>query len=177
MPIFDQLKSHLSHGGHELRQALQLLPTVVGCIQTAADDFQVCNDLVELIIGPAFEALNRQNHGLNEEMDRVFALRHDESTSYLKEENAKLKRDLAAALEGLRRETEAELISSNKPNTKSDQHIQYLEGLVQHLKIKLNEMREKYESAIIENLDLKNHPGNYDKCHSPSLNSTNDYSF
>lgn len=161
MRISDELKAHLYHGAQELRQSQQMLATVSDRLQTTFDEIQVCNGRADLI-DPAIDTLNRQIHTLNEEMDRVYALRNDESDSYLKQENAQLKRDLAAVQQALRLEVEqhqAHLTDSVKSNEELAQRVQSLEQFNSLLISKINEMREKYESAIIEVTDLKSTPG------------------
>lgn len=71
---------------------------------------------------------------------------------------ARLKLNLAATLGGHRGETgtrRTESATSNQPNQNANQRIQELESYIQLLKFKLNEMRDKYDSAIIDVVDLK----------------------
>ena len=134
MSSLDDIKAHLHREAHELRQgqtetrqALQLLNTIYILMllntagdryRTAYEDNRACNDLVNLI-SPAFDELMRDNHASHEDMDRVYALRVGKSSMYLKEQNARLKRNLAAALGGRSGETrkkQPEFAASNKPD-------------------------------------------------------------
>lgn len=183
MQISDEIKARLNHGARELSQALQLLATVTDRIHTAFDETQACSDCAGLI-DPAIDTLNHHIHTLTEEMDRVYSLRNDESDLYLRQENAKLKRDIAALQQALRREMEehqAYLVASTKSNDELVQRAEGLERFNQLLKSRLNEMKEKYESAIIEVADLKemkktlqNASGKYHRGLTPSLDSTDD---
>ena len=174
MQMSDELKARLQHGAHELRQSLQLLATVSDRTQTAFDEIQVCNDRADLI-DPAIDTLNQKIHTLNEEVDRVYALSNTKSDSYLKQENVQLKRDLEAVQQALRLEVEqrqAHLTDSVKSREELIQRVQSLEQFNSLLISKINEMREKYESAIIEVSELKSTTGKYHRGHSPSLYST-----
>ena len=142
MPISDELKARLHHGSHEIGQVQQLLAAALDHVQTVVDDIQLCNDRADLV-DPAFDTLNRQIHALTEEIKRVSALRSNEGDLHLRLENSKLKRDLAALQEAIKSDEELA------------QHIGSLERFNQMLKSKLNEMKEMYESAIIEVADLK----------------------
>ena len=160
MQISDEIKARLHHGAHELRQSLQLLATLSDRTRAAFDEIQVCNDRADLI-DPAIDTLNQQIHTLNTEVDRVYALRNDESDSHLKQENVQLKRDLEAVQQALRLEVEqhqAHLTDSVKSRDELIQRVQSLEQFNSLLISKINEMREKYESAIIEVTELKSTP-------------------
>ena len=183
MRISDEIKARLNYGVRELSQTLQLLATVTEHIQTAFDETQVCSDRAGLI-DPAIDALNHQVQTLTEEMDRVYSLRNDESDLYLRQENTKLKRDFAALQQALRHELEKHrtyIVASTKSNEELVQRIGNLERFNQLLKSRLNEMKDKYESAIIEIADLKdmnntlqNASGKYRRGQTPSLDSTDD---
>ncbi len=169
MQMSDELKARLHHGAHELRQSLQLLASVSDRTQTAIDEIQVCNDRADLI-DPAIDTLRQKIHTLNEEVERVYALSNDKSDAYLKQENVQLKRNLEAVQQALRLEVEqrqAHLTDSAKSHEELVQHVQSLEEFNSLLISKINEMREKYESAIIEVTELKSTPGKYHKGHSP----------
>lgn len=157
MRTSDEIKARLHHGSQELRQALQLLTTSSDHIQTAFDEIQVCQARADLI-DPAIDALSGQIHTLTEDMDRVYSLRNDESDLYLRQENKHLKRDLAALQQALRHEMEqhrALLTDSAKSNEELMQRVRNLERFTELLKSKLNEMKEQYETAIIDNADLR----------------------
>lgn len=139
MPISDELKARLHHGSHEIGQVQQHLAAVLDRVQMVVDDIQLCNDRPDLV-DPAVDTLNRQIHGLTEEMNRVYALGND---LHLRHENSQLKRDLAALQEAI------------KSNEEQTQRMGILERFNQMLKSKLNEMKEMYENAIIEVADLK----------------------
>ena len=118
MQASDEVKARLHHITHELRQTQQLLAAAADHTQTASDDIQVCNDLVP---------------GLTEEMDRVYALRGDETYLGLRQENAKLRRDFAVLQHDYHQEKQfSQLLQSG-----------------------IKEVQEKYENAIIEVADLK----------------------
>lgn len=183
MRTSDQIKAGLHHGAYELHQIQQLTATISDRIQTVLDDIQVCNDGASLI-DPTIDTLNRQIHTLNEEMDRVYALRNDEVDSYVRQENAQLKRDLAALQEALRLEKEkhqAHLTDSIKSTKELTQRVKSLERFNELLKSKLNGMREQYESAIIDVVDLKDTvkslqstPGKCHRAYNSSLHNAND---
>ena len=157
MQTSDEIKARLGHVAHELRHTLQSVTTASDRIQTALDEVQVCHDRA-LSIEPTIDALNHQINTLTEEMDRVYSLRNDESDLYLRQENARLKRDIGAWQRALRREIEehqAHLAEAVKSNEALAQHNKDLERFNDVLKKGLAKMKEQYESAIIENLDLK----------------------
>ena len=142
MRISDELKARLHHGSHEIGQVQQLLAAALDRVQTVVDDIQLCNDRADLV-DPTFDTLNRQIHALTEEMNRVYALRDNESDLHLRLENSALRRDLAALQEAV------------ESNEELAQRVGSLERFSQMLKSKLKEMKEMYESAIIEVADLK----------------------
>ena len=153
--ISDEIKSSLHHGGHELRQAVQSLATVSKRIQNAFEDLQGCNDRAELIDSD-LDALTHQLHALTEEMDRVWSLRNNDNELVL--EISKLKREIVALKQAIRREKEehrAQLAESINSNKTLAQQIQSLERFNTLLKIRLNEMKEHYDTVIIDNVDLK----------------------
>ncbi|KAF6234815.1 hypothetical protein HO173_007035 [Letharia columbiana] len=157
MRMSDEIQARLNHSVHELCEVQQLLATASDRVQTAFDAIQVCNARAEEI-DPTINGLNRQIHALNEDMDRVFALRNDESGSYLIQENAQLKRDVTALQTALRCEIgqhQAQLTDSVKPDQELVQRVQSLEQFITQLKTRINEMREQYESAIIDNVDQR----------------------
>ena len=170
MRISDEIKARLHHGAHELHQALQLLATSSDHIQTAFDEIQVCQNRAD-VIDPAIDALRLQIHTLTEDMDRLYSLRNNESDLYLKQENKQLKKDLAALQQALHREKEqhqAHLTDSARSNEELMQRIRNLERFGDLLKSKINEMKEQYENAIIDNADLRDtisgsqgNPGEY----------------
>ena len=180
MRTSDEIKARLHHGSHELAQAQQLLATGLDHIQTAYDEIQVCNDRADLI-DSANSALNHRIHALTEEMDRVFALRNDESDIYLRQENSKLKREssvLQQAVTRQREEQQARLAGSVKAYEELLQRNGNLERFNQLLISRINEMKENYENAIIENTELKdtkkalqNTPGKYHRGRKLSLYS------
>lgn len=117
----------------------------------------MCSDGVKLI-DPTIDALHRQIRNLQEEMDRVYALRDSETDSHLRQENAQLKRDLAAVQHALRREMDAHhahRTDSFKSNEELKQRVRSLEQFNDLLKSKLNEMKQQYETSIIDNVDLR----------------------
>ena len=142
MWISDELKARLHHGSHEIGQVQQLLAAALDHVQTVVDDIQLCNDRADLV-DPTFDTLDHQIHALTEEMNRVYALRGNEGDLHLRLENSKLKRDLAALQQAV------------KSNEELAQRMGSLERFNQMLKSRLNEMKEMYESAIIEVADLK----------------------
>lgn len=162
MQTSEELRAHLQHGAHEIRQIKQLLATALDRAQTTSDEIHMCSDRVKLI-DPTIDALNREIHRLTAEMDRVYALRDDDGTdngadSYLRRSNAQLRIDLAALQKALQREKEqhqADLTESADYNKELKQRVQSLERFNELLKFKINEMKEKYESAIIDNVDLR----------------------
>lgn len=178
MRTSDEIKARLHHGAQELRQALQLLATSSDQIQTAFDEIQVCHNRADLI-DPAIDALSLQIHTLTEDMDRVYSLRNDESDLYLRQENKHLKRDLAALQQALRREMEqhqAHLNDAARSNEELMQRIRNLERFGDLLKSKINEMKEQYETAIIDNAELRDtingsqgNPGEYHKWLQPLI--------
>ena len=188
MQTSDEIKARLHHGSHELAQVQQLVATIQHLVATASDhiktiydEIQVCSDRADLI-DPAISALTDQIHALTEEMDRVYSLRNDESDLYLRQENNKLKREIAALQQALTREREehqARLAASVKSNEELVQRNGSLERFCQMLKSKLNELKEMYESAIIDvaelratNKTLQNTPGKYHWGRERSLDST-----
>lgn len=190
MRTSDEIKVRLNRGIYELRQAQQSLGTVQGRIQTVVNEIQVQSDRADLI-DPAIDALNRQIFTLNEDMDRVYSLRNDESDLYLKQENAKLKSDIAELKRAHRREVEqlqAQLANSTKSNEELIHRAQSVERFNDLLKTKINEMKQQYENAIIDNVDLRDTnadlqdtvvslqstPGKFLKCYSSFLDSTDD---
>lgn len=190
MRMSDEIQARLNHSVHELCEVQQLLATASDRVQTAFDAIQVCNARAEEI-DPTINGLNRQIHALNEDMDRVFALRNDESGSYLIQENAQLKRDVTALQTALRSEIgqhQAQLTDSVKPDQELVQRVQSLEQFITQLKTRINEMREQYESAIIDNVDqrhtiaaqadtikaLQGTPGKYYRGYSPFLHEADD---
>ncbi len=157
MQTSEEIKRRLNYGAHELRQILQVLATVSDRIQTTSDEIQVCNDRADLI-DPTIDALKLQIQTLNEDMDRVYSLRINESDIYLKQENAQLKKELAALQQALSDEADqhqAHLAESVKSNAELVQRIQSLDRFNTLLKTKINEMKEQYDSAIIDNVDLR----------------------
>ena len=142
MRISDELKARLHQSSHEIGHVQKLLGSVIDHVQGIADDIHLCNDRVDLI-NPAFDTLNRQIHALTEEMNRVYALRSNESELHLQSENSKLRRDLEALQQA---------VNSNEELT---QRLESLERFNQMLKSKLNEIKEMYENAIIEVAELK----------------------
>lgn len=70
----DEIKAHLHHGVHELRQVQQLLATVSDRIQTVFDAIQACNARAE-DIDPTIDTLNRWSHTLIEEMGTQYRCR------------------------------------------------------------------------------------------------------
>lgn len=188
MQTSDGIKAHLHHGSHELAQVQQLVATIQHLVATASDhikttydEIQVCSDRADLI-DPAISALTHQIHALTEEMDRVYSLRNDEIDLYLRQENNNLKKEIAALQQALtceREEHQARLAASVKSNEELVQRNGSLERFCQMLKSKLNEMKEMYESAIIDvaelkatNKTLQNTPGKYYRGRKPSLDST-----
>ena len=178
MQTSKEMKNHLNHGALELCEIEQLLATALDRVQTAADEIRMCHDRADLV-DSTVDALNREILTVNEEMDRVNSLRNNESDLYLRQENAHLKRDIAAMQQALRREMEehkAQLTESVKSNEDLTRRIRKLEHFNELLKVRINEMKEKYESAIIDNLDLRdtvkslqNTPGKHPPSSSPSL--------
>lgn len=183
MQTSDEIKARLHHGSHELTEVQQLVATIQHLVATASDriktaydDMQVCSDRTDLI-DPAFIALTHQIHALTKEMDRVYSLRNDESDLYVRQESNKLKREIAALQQALTREREehqARLAASLKSNEELVQRNGSLERFCQMLKSKLNELREMYESAIIDvaelkaaNKTLQNTPGKYHRGQNP----------
>ena len=162
MQTSEELRAHLQHGAHEIRQIKQILNTALDRAQTTSDEIQICSDRVKLI-DPTIDALNREVHRLTTEMDRVYALRDDDGTdngadSYLRQLNAQLRIDLAALQKALQCEKEqhqADLTKSAEYNKDLKQRVLSLERFNDLLKAKLNEMKEKYETAIIDNVDLR----------------------
>ena len=157
MQTSEEIKRRLNHGAHELHQVLQLLATVPDRIHTASDEIQVCNDRADLI-DPTINALNHEIKTLKEEMTRVYSSRNSESDMHLKQENAQLKRELAARQQALRDEADkhqAHLAESVRSDAVIVQRIQNLERFVTLLETKINEMKEQYDSAIIDNIDLR----------------------
>lgn len=162
MQTSEELRAHLQHGAHEIRQIRQLLGTALDRAQTISDEIRMCSDRVK-IIDPTIDTLNREIHRLTTEMDRLYALRDDEgpdngAESYLRRLNAQLRIDLAALQKALQREKEqhqADLSTAAECNNELKQRALGLERFNDLLKTKLNEMREKYESAIIDNVDLR----------------------
>lgn len=164
MQTSDELKARLHHGSHELAQVQQLVATIQHLVATASDhikttydEIQVCSDRADLI-DPAISALTDQIHALAEEMDRVYSLRNNESDLYLRQEINKLKREIAALQQALTREREehqARLAASVKSNEELVQRNGNLERFCQMLKSKLSELKEMYESAIIDVAELK----------------------
>ena len=162
MQTSEELRAHLQHGAHEIHQIKQILNTALDRAQTTSDEIQICSDRVKLI-DPTIDALNREVHRLTTEMDRVYALRDDDGTdngadSYLRRLNAQLRIDLAALQKSLQREKEqhqADLTTAVESNKGLKQRVQSLEQFNELLKFKINEMKEKYESAIIDNVDLR----------------------
>ena len=171
-PISGQIIVRLQHQAYELHQCQQLIATVSDRVQTVIDEIQVCSDHASLI-DPAVNTLNHQIQTLTEEMDRVYALRNDEHDSYLREENSRQKRDLAFLHETIRRAKEqhkAHVNDLSKSNKELTRRVEQLEKFNDLLKSRTNEMRKDYESAIIDNVDLKNTvkdlqstPGKYHK--------------
>ena len=157
MRTSDEIRARLHHGTQELHEALRLVAASSDRIQTALDEIQTCYSRADLI-DPAINALNHQIQTLSEDMDRVYSLRNNENDLYLRQENNKLKRDIAAVQQALRREMaehQAHLTESVKSNEELNQRIHNLEQFNNLLKTKINEMKEKYESAIIDNADLR----------------------
>ena len=146
MRTSNEIKACLQHDAYELCQVQELSATSSGHVQTATDGIHMSNSHANLI-KPTIDAQIRQIHGLSEEIVRVYALRSNESDAHLKNENAQLKQDVVALREALRLETEqhqahlTDFARSERFNTQ--------------LKVWLKEMKDKYEDAIIENLDLK----------------------
>ena len=175
MRTSDEIKARLRHGTHELLQAQQplatvsnrilellqaqqLLATVSDRIQTATDEIKVCNDRADLI-DPTIDALHRQLHNLTEEMDRVYALRNDDSDEALKLEISQLKKQVTNLQQALRvqeRQYQAQLDESAKSNELLVQRVQSLERFNNLLKVNINDMKERYETAIIDVADQKN---------------------
>ena len=157
MQTTNEIRARLNHGAHEILQTQELLATVTDRLQIVLDQIRLCNSRTELI-EPTIDTLKHQIHTLNEEMDRVYALRNNESDLYLRQENVRLKKDIVASHQALRREMEegqtriTELVKSNE-NLR--QRVGSLERLNDVLKSKTNEMKEQYESAIIDNVDLR----------------------
>ena len=157
MQSSDEIKARLNHIAHELRHTLQSIATASDRVQTALDEVQVCTDRA-LFINPTLDALNHQIHALTEEMDRVYSLRNDESDVCLRQENSKLKQDNRALQQALHREEEqhqAHLTEAVRSNDALIQHIRTLERLNDMLRKKLAETKERCESALIDNVDLK----------------------
>lgn len=157
MRTSNEIRARLHHGTQELGEALQLVAASSNRIQIALDEIQTCYSRADLI-DPAIDALNHQVQTLNEEMDRVYSLRNNENDLYLRQENKKLKRDLAAVQQALRREMaehQAHLTDSLKSNEELYQRVQSFEKFNNLLKSKINEMKHNYESAIIDNADLR----------------------
>ena len=157
MHTSDEIKARLHHGAYELRQALQLLATASDHIQTASDGIQVCIDRADLI-EPAINELKHQIQSLVKETSEVYSLRNDESDLYLRQENAQLKKDLATLQKALcdeMEERQARLPGLVKSNEELVQHIEGLEPFTRLLKLRINEMKEKYESAVTEIAELK----------------------
>ena len=188
MQTSEELRAHLQHGAHEIRQIKQLLATALDRAQTTSDEIHMCSDCVKLI-DPTIDALNHEVHRLTAEMDRVYALRDDDGTdngtdAYLRRLNAQLRIDLAALQKALQREKEqhqANLTTAVECNKELKQRVLSLERFNDLLKAKINEMREKYEDAIIEVTDLKDAnrtlqstPGEYRKGNNLSLHSAYD---
>ena len=171
-PISGQIIARLRHQAYELHQCQHLIAKVSDRVQTVLDDIQVCSDHASLI-DPAVNTLNHQIQSLTEEMDRVYALRNDEHDSYLREENSRQKRDLAFLHEAFRHakeQHEAHVKDLSKSNKELTRRVENLEKFNDLLKSRTNEMRQDYESAIIDNVDLKNTvktlqstPGEYHK--------------
>ena len=172
MPISGQIIVRLQHQAYELHQCQQLIAAVSDRVQTVLDEIRICSDHASLI-DPAVNTLNHQIQTLTEEMDRVYALRNDEHDSYLREENSRLKRDLAFLHETFRRakeQHEAQIKDLSRSNKELTRRVEQLEKFNDLLKSRTNEMRKDYESAIIDNVDLKNTvktlqstPGKYHK--------------
>lgn len=157
MRTSDEIRARLHHGTQELHEALRLVAASSDRIQTALDEIQTCYSRADLI-DPAINALNHQIQTLSEEMDRVYSLRNNENDLYLRQENNQLKRDIAAVQQALRREMaehQAHLTESVKSNEELNQRIQSLERFNDLLKAKINEMKEQYESAIVDVVDLR----------------------
>lgn len=157
MQTSDEIKARLHHSSHELRQTQQLLATVADRVQTAYDEIQVCSSRADLI-DPTIDKLNCQINAMREDMDRLFALRNNDADQYLRQENAQLKKDVAALQQTLRLERgqhQAHLSDAVKSNEELNHRIQDLEQFNSLLKSKINEMKEKYEDAIIDIADMK----------------------
>ena len=157
MPISSQIIARLRHQAYELHQCQQLIAKVSDRVQTVLDDIQVCSDHASLI-DPAVNTLNHQIQTLTEEMDRVYALRNDENDSYLREENSRQKRDLAFLHETIRlakEQHEAHVNDLSKSNKELTRRVENLEKFNDLLKSRTNEMRQQYECAIIDNVELK----------------------
>ena len=172
MPISGQIIARLRHQAYELQQCQQLIATVSDRVQTVLDEIQACSDHASLI-DPTVDALNHRIQTLTEEMDRVYALRNDEHDSYLREENSRQKRDLAFLHETIRQakeQHEAHVNDLSKSNKELTRRVEKLEKFNDLLRSRTNEMRQQYESAIIDNVDLQNTvktlqstPGKYHK--------------
>ena len=158
MSTSGQIIARLSHQAYELHQCQQLIATLSDRVQTVLDEIQVCTDHASLI-DPAVDTLNQQIQSLTEDMDRVYALRNDEHDSQLREENSRQKRDLAFLHETIRRDKEqheAHVNDLSKSNEELTRRVEELEKFNDLLRSRTNEMREEYESAIIDVVDLKN---------------------
>ena len=172
MPLSDQIIARLRHQAHELHQCQHLIATVSDRVQTVLDEIQVCSDHASLI-DPAVNTLVHRIQTLTEEMDRVYALRNDEHDSNLREENSRQKRDLAFLHETIRHakeQHEAHVNDLSKSNKELSRRVERLEKFNGLLKSRTNEMRQQYEVAIIDNVDLKDTvktlqstPGKYHK--------------
>ena len=183
MQSSEEIKAHLNHVAHELRHTLQSIATASDRVQTALDEVKVCNDRARFI-DPTLDALNHQIHTWTEEMDRVYSLRNDEIDIYLRQENSKLKRDNIALQQALHREEEqhqAHLTEAVRSNDALIQHIRTLERLNDILRKKVAEMKDKCESALIENVELKDTiqslqstPGKIQRSFNLSLHCTDD---
>ncbi|KAM0799491.1 hypothetical protein BDR22DRAFT_890382 [Usnea florida] len=157
-PMSGQIIARLRHQAYELHQCQQLIATVSDRVQTVLDDIQVCTDHASLI-DPAVDTLNQRIQTLTEDMDRVYALRNDEHDSYLREENSRQKRDIAFLHESIRQakeQHEAHVNDLSESNKELTQRVEELAKFNDLLRSRTNEMRQEYESAIIDNVDLKN---------------------
>ncbi|KAF6219176.1 hypothetical protein HO133_005001 [Letharia lupina] len=94
MRTSDEIKAHLHHGVHELRQVQQLLATVSDRIQTVFDAIQACNARAD-DIDPTIDTLNRWSHTLIEEMEPKEALR--DKIAALVKQDAEIQRQVTAA--------------------------------------------------------------------------------
>ena len=157
-PMSGQIIARLRHQAYELHQCQQLIATVSDRVQTVLDDIQVCTDHASLI-DPAVDTLNQQIQTLTRDMDRVYALRNDEHDSHLREENSRQKRDLLFLHETIRQakeQHEAHVNDLSESNKELTERVEKLEKFNDLLRSRTNEMRQEYESAIIDNVDLKN---------------------